>query len=179
MLKTTLPRLLLVPVLAFGCVFTSRPQLPAVDASMTVEDAPTYLPDASFSDSPSPPIDIDRGGDVVFVDTGIPSPATDAASDAPVAASDAGGGETDFCRAATRSADASADAPDDASVDAPDDAGYFNSRGQPCDPATFDAGRDAGDASDVDDAASDGADAASDAAETSSGATPTDAESRG
>lgn len=159
--KTTLPRLLLVPVLAFGCVFTSRPQLPAVDGSVTAyEDVPGLFADGATLDAPAPPVDVDRGGDATFADAGIPAPTSDAATDAAASGGDGNGGETDFCRAPMRASDASVDGSDDASADVAD-GGYFNARGEPCDPATFDAGHDASDA------ASDGPDAASDAGATS------------
>ena len=188
MSKTTLPRLLLVPVLAFGCVFTSRPQLPAADGSVTVyEDVPGIFADGATFDVAAPPPDADRGGDVVFVDTGIPTPVSDAASDAPTAGGDGGGTETDFCRAPMRASDASVDGSDDASADVAD-AGYFNAHGEPCDPTTYDAGHDASDATiDASDATNDATDAgaatdagvAPDAPETSAGDVSSDGESRG
>lgn len=143
--KTTLPRLLLVPVLAFGCVFTSRPQLPAVDGSVTAyEDVPGLFADGATLDAPAPPVDVDRGGDATFADAGIPAPASDAATDAAASGGDGNGGETETCRAPMRASDASVDGSDDASADVAD-GGYLDARGEPCDP-DLDAGHDASDA---------------------------------
>lgn len=158
-LKSSLPRLLLVPVLAFGCVFTSRPQLPIDDGGgASVDDAPNIGVDALFLDAPTPPpSDADRTADVVVFDAGIPT-SNDAAADAPAPAIDAtaspdvstpvdGSTETNDCRAVVRSGDGG--------LDASDDAGFVDSRGNPCDPAAADAGRDAtgaGDATDASDA---------------------------
>lgn len=161
MLKTSLPRLLLVPVLAFGCVFTSRPQLPVDDGGLTADDVPNIAADGFALDAPTPPpFDADRTSDAVVFDSGIP-PFSDASSDAPGPAIDATASpdtstsgdvpvETNDCHAVVPSGDGG--------LDASVDAGFVDSRGNPCDPTASDAGRDASGASDATDA-SDASDA--------------------
>ena len=139
MLKTAPLRLLLLTAMGLGCVFTSRPQLPIIDGATEFDatfDAPTVTDDVL-----APPVDADRAPDVPApFDASAPFSDAGASSDMTI--------ESDQCRAPARGPDAG---------DA-DDAGFFNSRGEPCDPTTYDASvdgsdaRDAGDAGDASDA---------------------------